>query len=79
MYSKLKVSDSAQYTCGDAQQRSEHIIQECTNYDTLRTYWPMEMPVNVKLLGTKQELLSIIYPDRQCKLLKEDKILDYDC
>lgn len=60
-HSKFKIGNSAQCTFSDAQQTWEHILQECSNYDTLRiTDWPMGTPVNAELYGTKQELLRFI-------------------
>ena len=57
MYTKFKIGTTAKCTCGQANQTSEHILQECANYHTLRcTYWPSDTPMNVKLYGTKQEM-----------------------
>ena len=61
MYTKFKIGTTAKCTCGQANQTSEHILQECANYDTLRrTYWPSDTPMNVKLYGTKQEMENTV-------------------
>ena len=72
MYTKFKIGTTAKCTCGQANQTSEHILQECANYHTLRcTYWPSDTPMNVKLYGTnkKWKTLSNLYKKQHCRYI----------
>ena len=61
MYTKFKIGNTAMCTCGQAAQSAKHILQECSEHETLRrTYWPGETTLESKLYGTLYELQKTV-------------------
>ncbi|CAG5134764.1 unnamed protein product [Candidula unifasciata] len=59
MYTKFKIGVSAMCTCGNVPQTAEHVLQDCTDFDTLRqTFWPERTTVERKLYGPLNELTT---------------------
>ena len=62
MFSKFKIGDSALCICGQAPQTAEHILQECWQYNTLRSkHWPGGVTLDKKLYGSVQELQKTVH------------------
>ena len=61
MYTKFKIGNTATCTCGQAAQSTKHILQDCSEYETLRqTYWPEETTLESKLYGPLYELQKTV-------------------
>lgn len=57
LYTKLKVVPSPMCPCGEAEQDSLHILQECGNFRRLRSeIWPEPRPLEEKLYGSVASL-----------------------
>ena len=53
LHSKLKVVPSPMCPCGEAEQDTHHILQECRNFQRQRRkMWPEPTPIEDKLYGT---------------------------
>ena len=61
MYTKFKVGTTNLCTCSQVPQTVEHILQNCTNYETLRNnYWLSETTKEYKLYGSIHELQKTV-------------------
>ena len=59
--SKLGITNSGKCDCGFPEQTPSHILQECPLFSVNRQkWWPTETPVNIKLWGSKPDLLQTI-------------------
>ncbi|KAK7094292.1 hypothetical protein V1264_007932 [Littorina saxatilis] len=57
LHSKLKVVPSPMCPCGEAEQDTHHILQDCGNFQLLRRkMWPEPTPIQDKLYGTAASL-----------------------
>jgi len=57
LHTKLKVVPSPMCSCGEAEQDTHHILQECGNFRRLRgRLWPEPTPIEEKLYGTVASL-----------------------
>jgi ribonuclease HI len=69
MYTKFKIGNTAMCTCGQVTQTAEHILQECSEYETLRqTHWPEETTLESKLYGPLYELQKTVRFIQESKL-----------
>ena len=54
---KLHLIPSPTCTCGEAEQTSEHVLQDCQDLQSLRqVVWPVPVPVHDKLYGPVEAL-----------------------
>jgi ribonuclease HI len=57
MHQKLHLVPSPMCSCGDAEQTTEHILQDCRNLQSLRDEtWPEPKSIHEKLYGPVEEL-----------------------
>nr|KAG5693248.1 hypothetical protein BaRGS_000830 [Batillaria attramentaria] len=56
LHRKMRLVPSPMCFCGEASQNTEHILQDCRNFQTLReATWPQPVPLPQKLYGPVEE------------------------
>ena len=62
LHRKMKVVPSPMCPCGEAEQDTHHILQDCRNFRQLREeMWPDPLPLEKKLYGQVDALQRTLH------------------